>query len=409
MRRCESVSRLSALLVTVLSGGGLMVACSGSSPSGFGNPGPGFQATGADAATTTPIVTVDGSVGTVPGQTGSLTPSGQDAQAATKADASCAGSVTRAQQSPLDIYIMLDQSLSMQGSPWSEVTTAIESFVSQPLTGVSVGIQFFGLPGSSAGSGGGHGGGHGGGDSCTASDYATPAVEIGALPGNGAAITTSIAAHSPSTSTPTSAALQGAIDHCETWAAAHPGHVVAALLATDGEPTECDTSLSDINAIAAAGLGNNPKVLTFVIGVNDSGTSLSNLNGIAAAGGTTSAFMVTTGSSSATTAFLAALNQIRGTALGCQYAIPLPDGGTPDFAKVNVVYTPGGGGAAETIPNVSTAASCPSTGDAWYFNSNTAPTEILLCGATCTKVQGDSTGEVSVVMGCPTVIAPPSK
>src|SRR5450432_1981047 len=104
----------------------------------------------------------------------------------------CATSTVSAQVSPLDIYVMLDQSGSMTdpvsggGTKWSTVTAALDSFLTQPnLTGFSVGLQYFGLPGSVFG------------DSCTASDYATAAVEIAALPGSATALTTSIAAHSP--------------------------------------------------------------------------------------------------------------------------------------------------------------------------------------------------------------------
>ena len=312
----------------------------------------------------------DGATG--PGQIGLTgTPDAQGQQS----DASCAGTVTKAQQSPLDMFIMLDQSGSMQGTPWKQVTTAIESFVAQPLTGVSVGIQYFGLPTS------GGGGGYGGyaSDSCTVADYAKADVEIAPLPGVASAITASIAAHSPNTLTPTYPALAGAVQHCQTWGTAHPGHVMVALLATDGQPTECSPQdIPSIAKVAAAGVSGTPKVLTFVIGVNDAPGSLANLNDIAAAGGTTSAFMVTTGSGTATAAFLAALNKIRGTALGCQYNIPVPEAGVPDYGKVNVVYTPGSGGAAETIPNVSDASKCPASGDAWYYDNDAAPTQILL-------------------------------
>ena len=86
---------------------------------------------------------------------------------------SCAMSTVTAQQSPLDLYVMLDQSGSMTesvsgvGTKWSTVTSALDSFLTQPgLTGFSVGLQYFGLPGT------------GFGDSCTAGDYATAAVEI---------------------------------------------------------------------------------------------------------------------------------------------------------------------------------------------------------------------------------------
>src|SRR5205823_711503 len=135
------------------------------------------------------------------------------------------------------------------------------------------------------------------------------------------------------TSTPTSAALQGAIDHATAWATAHTQDVVIALLATDGDPTECDTNLTNINAIAAKGANGTPKILTFVIGV---GSSLGALNGVAQAGGTQSAFIVDT-TQNVNQQFLDALNKIRGTALGCSYKIPIPsNGGTPDYGSVNV-------------------------------------------------------------------------
>lgn len=289
---------------------------------------------------------------------------------------------------------MLDQSGSMTetvaggGTKWSAVTGALDSFLVQPnLTGFSVGLQYFGLP-------------TGGGltDSCTASDYATAAVEIAALPGAASALMTSIAAHSPTSGTPTSAALQGAIMHASAWATSHPGHVTAVVLATDGDPAECNTNLTSIDAIAAAGLAATPKIATFVIGV---GASLSNLNGIAAAGGTTSAFIVNT-NSNVTQQFLAAMNAIRNSA-SCSYQIPLPTSGAPNYQQVNVVFTPNGG-SATTIPNVGTKAMCPASGDGWYYDDPNAPTAILLCASTCGTIQANTSGTVDIALGCSTVI-----
>lgn len=299
---------------------------------------------------------------------------------------SCASSMTTAMSTPLDIYIMLDQSGSMEmDNKWTNVTSALETFVQQPnLTGISVGLQYFGLDN----------------DSCTAATYATPEVEIAALPGVASQIVTSIGMHSPNSGTPTSAALQGAIDHAQSWATAHPGHTVVAVMATDGDPEECDLNLTDIDAIAAAGLSGTPKIMTFVIGV---GSSLSNLDGIAAAGGTGSAFLVDTGSG-ANQEFLNALNAIRGTALGCTYTIPLPASGSANYQEVNVVYTPGGGGSPITIPYVASAAQCPSSGNAWYYDNAAAPTEIILCTSTCGTIEADATGSVGITLGCQTVI-----
>ena len=305
--------------------------------------------------------------------------------------ASCATATVSAQESPLDLYIMLDQSGSMNetvnggGTKWSAVTSALESFLTQPgLTGISVGLQYFGLDSANHV------------PSCTASDYATAAVEIAALPGAASALTTSIGAHAPNSGTPTSAALQGAIDHAASWATTHTGDVSAVVLATDGDPAECDTNLTDINAIAAAGYAATPKIATFVIGV---GSSLSSLNGIAAAGGTTSAFVVDT-NSNVNQQFLAAMNAIRNSA-SCTYQIPLPSSGTVDYQQVNVVFTPNGG-SATTIPYVPDKASCPASGDGWYYDDPANPTAIMLCTTTCGDVQ--ASGTVQITLGCQTVI-----
>ncbi len=341
-------------------------------------------------------------------------------------DAACAATSTKAQQRPLDMYIMLDQSGSMSdtvaggGTKWSDVTQAINTFVSSPAaTGISVGLQFFAVPASGGmcppscntnqdcGSNGpcvfGMCAGcviGGSTDSCNAADYAMPAVEIAPLPGNAGPISMAISQHGPSTNTPTSAALQGAINHASDWAKAHTMDVVIDVLATDGDPTECDTSLTDIDAIAAAGVAATPKILTFVIGV---GSSTSNLNGIAAAGGTTNAFIVDT-NMNVNQQFLMALNQIRGAALGCTYSIPVPASGMVDYTKVNVQYTPGNGGAPMVIPQVQDMAHCPSSGDAWYYDNPAAPTQIILCSATCMTVSADAMGEIDVLTGCKTVI-----
>src|SRR5215472_5044560 len=410
------VSRLSTLAAFGLA---LVAACSGSSNTrvGFGGPedGGGGDGSGKEGGT------FGG------GGDSSLGGPGPNDGSVGLGDGACAASSTKAQQQPLDMYIMLDQSASMMdpvaggGDKWSAVTGAINAFLTQPnLTGIAVGIQFFAVPASMSmcpsscmtnmdcGMFGPcvpivntcFGCLFAGGDSCNAPDYAKPAVEIAPLPGVSMPIATAIGMHGPSTNTPTSAALQGAVDHATSWAMAHSGHVVIDVLATDGDPTECDTNLSDIDAIASKGATGNPKILTFVIGV---GTSTAALNGIANAGGTMSAFLVDT-NANANQQFLDALNKIRGAALGCQYAIPLPEAGMPDYSKVNVQFTPGTG-TPQLIPQVQDKAHCPPSGDAWYYDNPSAPTQIVLCDSTCSTVTMDTMGEVDVLIGCQTVVS----
>ena len=129
-------------------------------------------------------------------------------------------------------------------------------------------------------------------------------------------------------------------------------------------------------------MNGSPKILTFVIGV---GTSLGALNGMAAAGGTGQAFIVDT-NENVNQQFLDALNKIRGAALCCSYLIPVPTMGKPDFNTVNVQYTPGDGGPVEVLPKVKDETRCPAVGNAWYYDNNVAPKEIILCDPTCNKV-----------------------
>jgi hypothetical protein len=342
----------------------------------------------------------------------------------------CVGVSSKADPIPLDIFVMLDQSGSMLTdagngmSRWQTVQSAFTTFVQQPsAAGIGMGIQYFGLPDPSV-PGCQQQTCTGDGDcmmgcttcmpqgvcessfnpdidSCNAIDYAWADVAIQTLPGAGPAIMSSIASHAPGTNTPTAPALQGAIQYASTWETAHPSHVTVVAFATDGEPSECDQNLSDIDAIAAAGFAATPSIKTFVIGV---GPSLGALDGIAAAGGTTQAFHVDV-NTMATQEFLSALNTIRGAALACIYQIPAPPPGmTLNFGEVNVVFHPGGGKPTQTFPKVKDAAHCPANGDGWYYDDNAMPTEIILCSKTCTKISDLVNGELDVVLGCMTVV-----
>jgi len=329
----------------------------------------------------------------------------------------------------------MDDTVSGGGTKWNAVTGAIDAFVQEPLSGVSIGIQYFALTsgatctatsctkdsdcgpaacgpcevvsptfGFCLGTGGG-------GDSCTVADYAKADVEIAAIPGVASAMSASLAAHSPSTSTPTAPALQGALDHAQAWAASHPGHIVVAVFSTDGEPTECSpTDQASIAQIAATAFAGTPSIKTFTIGTFSpadipSGPDL--VDAIAAAGGTGKGFdigVATTGNASQFV--LSALNEIRLQALGCQYTIPPTNAGpSPNPADVDVQYTPSGGGPA-IVPQVQDAAHCPASGDAWYYDNPSAPAFIVLCASTCTKVDADTTGTLQILLGCPTVTAP---
>jgi hypothetical protein len=363
-------------------------------------------------------------------------------------DATCAGSVSEARLIPLDLFIMLDQSSSMDSpvgtgtdTRWTAVTKAIGNFVQQPeAAGLGVGINYFGvapnnnpmcagtrptctkdsdcamgcgpcvpfMPGSTVKVckevlGGA------GVDQCDVTNYAKAETPIAPLPGNAQPILASLARHMPSTGTPSSAALQGSTDFCRQWAMAHPDHVVVNVFATDGEPEDCDLDPMNIANIAGQAFNATPSVRTFAIGVGDdlAGDAGSDakllMDGIAQAGGTMKAFLIS--DANVNQQFLAALNKIRGSSLACTYAIPDSMGGMPDIMKVNVRYTPGSG-MPVVIPKVADAADCAGR-DGWYYDNPTTPTRIIMCDATCQKFSMDSTGKVEIQVGCQTIIAPP--
>ena len=248
------------------------------------------------------------------------------------------------------------------------------------------------------------------GDSCSVADYATPAVAIAPLPGVLNAVTASLASHKPNGNTPTAAALQGAINEARTFGAANPGHTVVAVLATDGIPDECmPNDIPGISQLAAAGLSGNPSVKTFTIGVftpKDVAQGTSALNQIAASGGTGHAFIINSTAQNVEQQFAAALNAIRGASLPCQYELPVPDAGLPDYAKVNIEFT-SGAGTPVTVPYVETAAKCNATTGGWYYDVDPAkggtPSAILVCSDTCTTFKGDVMGSIAIVLGCQTI------
>ncbi|HKQ70882.1 MAG TPA: vWA domain-containing protein [Polyangiaceae bacterium] len=243
-------------------------------------------------------------------------------------------------------------------------------------------------------------------DLCDVAAYAKPAVNIAVLPGAAPALVASLTAHVPAGLTPTSAALGGAISHAQSLSAKAQNHKVVVVLATDGEPTECaPTEVASVARQASEAFRAAPSVATFVVGVfspAEAAVAKRDLDSIARSGGTSQAFLVNTGTD-VTVGFRDALNAIRTTALGCEYAIPKPDGGTLDYNLVNVRFT-SGAGQTSTLGYAGSQAGCTARGG-WYYDKDPsagAPTAIQICEATCSTLKADIKGQVNVLLGCTT-------
>jgi len=321
---------------------------------------------------------------------------------------------------PLDMFVMLDRSGSMQDSgKWPAVTGALTNFVSLPgVSGIGMGIGFFptkpAVPPPSGPCSAGSlacgvyecmpvfnkcSGSLMPNDSCVDTDYAKPTVPIAPLPGVASAINSAISGQTPGgDSTPTDPAEHGAIEYAQSWAKNHPDDITIVVLATDGEPNNCNpNSVATVAARAAQGLANKPSIKTFVIGV---GSSLTSLDQIAVSGGTDKALIVSAGN--AGQEFLDAMNKIRGS-VGCTLKIPQPKSGTPDPKNVNVGFTPDGG-KQQIFPQTKSGdvTGCQG-GQGWYYDDPQNPTHIILCPASCDLISHQK-GETDVVVGCKTIV-----
>jgi hypothetical protein len=257
-------------------------------------------------------------------------------------------------------------------------------------------------------------------DDCRAGTYGTPAAPIAELPGAEAGLLAVISATEPGGLTPTGPALEGALQQASSWAAAHPDHQVVAVLATDGQPTLYEqagacveirddaTYVQQVDAVvqlAADARVAAPSISTFTIGVmgpNDiDGPTIVNM--IANAGGTSEAFIVDTQGDVAAQ-FRAALDEIRGSRLACELAIPEAEVGmTLDFNQVNVTFDNGSGPA--TLFYVEQSSGCDPTTGGWYYDklpSAGTPERIVVCPTTCQQFGQVQVGSVQILLGCAT-------
>ncbi|MBL8612348.1 MAG: VWA domain-containing protein [Myxococcales bacterium] len=93
------------------------------------------------------------------------------------------------------------------------------------------------------------------------------------------------------------------------------------------------------------------------------------------------------------------------TKLGCEFAFPKPATGTADPDKIVVQYTKAGG-APEALTQVTDAGKCASVPNGWYYDNPASPEKIVFCPKLCESTGQDTSGKISVAVGCK---APPPK
>ncbi len=297
---------------------------------------------------------------------------------------------------PVDLYLMMDRSISMNEpagdtglTRWEAIREAVEAFVTSPDAGdIGAGIGFFGKT-------------QNGDDEidCNPDNYADPEVEIGLLSEVGEDILQAIDDTIPGGVTPTLPALEGALIHAKDWARDNPDRASMVVLVTDGYPTQCEAGgIAEVADAARAAAEDDPSVRTYVIGLD--GTQ--NLEGIARAGGSKSAFVVD--SADIGEKFVDVLLNISSAQLACSFEVP--DSPDPDLEidpdRVQVVYTPESSGEPEEVPRVDSSPDCdiqPNGG--WYFSALGLSTRINVCPCTCSRF---GAGRVDVRLGCQPII-----
>jgi hypothetical protein len=295
----------------------------------------------------------------------------------------CVSTSAKASVVPVDLVFMFDRSGSMDSdNKWGACAQGLEAFFGDPGSkGMRASLQYFPVDNSFPF----------GNEACEEKSYHATAVSMRPLP-DAASFNGSINAKSPTDKggTPTLPAIQGAIAYSKDILAQSPGHKVAIVLVTDGDPRDCGSDVQGVSNEAAAVAATIP---TYVVGVGD----LPNLDAIAKAGGTQKAVVVTTGNPQKTTQdLLAALVQIKG-GLACSLPIPAPPNGEKlDPNAVNVRYT-SAGGQPDTL---SYDKSC-ANGVGWHYDNPSAPTKVELCPASCAAANQVS-GQVDILFGCAT-------
>ncbi|MCC6213252.1 MAG: VWA domain-containing protein [Polyangiaceae bacterium] len=241
----------------------------------------------------------------------------------------------------------------------------------------------------------------------------------------------------PEGGTPTRPALEGSYNYLA--GVSNPtGRRRVLVLVTDGLPTGCTSNLVS-NVATVAQTAYNAGTSVFVIGVGaqscvtsadcpsgqtcdmsrgvcQGGTALANLDQVALAGSGNKqkAFLVALGNP---VGFLDALNTIRHLATPCNLSIPTPPlGGTLDLAGSQILVTsrcPTSGAcsslaataSATALTQVANAGECSNlslcpTGNCFYYDNPTTPSQMIMCSHACDMVQGDPLSRADIIFQC---------
>lgn len=404
MRRSNTYAAV--LLTTAMASTALAAAC-GSDGSEFGDGDAGGSSGSSGASGTSGTSGFNTSGGEGGGNDASFNP-----------DAACATSTVTAKRAPANLLFIVDRSGSMNCNPpptttsaqceqfpitadgtkptkWSITRDALKGAIATMPASNSVGVTYFNVD-----------------DDCgvqTTPSVAMKSVDAAQL----TLVNNSLNGVTPKGLTPIIGGVTLGYQYLHGQALTGKKFIV---LLTDGAET-CAESQQDSFVATTVKNAASVGIRTFVIGApgsEDARAFLSQIafNGLTARTATCTHaatpanvgdchFDLTSATVNLATELNKALETISREALGCEYDVPSADGGVIDYDKVNVVYHPGAGGAAQTIPQDPTKA-CEGGANGWQYTPDKS--KILLCGGACTTVKADQGGNVSVALGCATEV-----
>ncbi len=291
---------------------------------------------------------------------------------------------------PADLLIVQDRSGTMRSkSKWDQVTSAVNAVVGETESVIRWGLKLYAMPYES--------------DTavrCYVPDNATVPLAFG----NAAAISASLAAYPPTSSssgsaTPTRWAIDKALAYLQSVNDGYPKYM---LLATDGLPN-CKSDIlgtddygqvdedGAVNAVAAAAAAGVP---VYVVGI-DIGGGGDTLDRLAVAGGRAREGDIKYYPAEATTGLVEALQAIVGNIPTCSFTLAAP----PPVPENIAVDAHAADGGLARIPKD------PAHAAGWDYADATS-TAIQIYGSWCDQITSGQIKSVEAIFGCPGIPIP---
>lgn len=296
----------------------------------------------------------------------------------------------------LDMFVILDKSLSMggdcdvgdtDGSRWCNSINALYGFFADSTT-AGTGVSF----------------GTFSGNSCSPFTPGVPfgLIELDDSNGHLEDLEDYLNGQSPTGYTNTEAAVETLIQQTAAHTPSGTRRTISVLI-TDGAPTRCPdmgtdddeahlTELASLNDLLVEHY-TDTDIPTFIIGMDDPQIQSDKLETLAAgAGAEVHTDYCLSGDSDCSyysvpsdgnkQVFLDALESIRGSVLGCEYVVPSSQVGISDLDTLDVQFTPEESAAAIGLTRVANEAACAAADEFFVDLSGTDPI-VKLCPATC--------------------------